>query len=126
MHSMTAPEKRLYLTIADNDLACGVNFVDKDRIIVHKDEQGNLQATRNRCKHQGHHFAKTEACLLTCSGHGWKLDPSTMTYISPLGGLKQEKLLVEKNQNGEVKLYEVVNAPWESGERFERVSGRLI
>ena len=117
---MTDPEKRLFFTIADNDLACGVNFIDEARIIVHKDEHGNLQATRNRCKHQGHHFVKTKACVLTCLGHGWKLDPSTMTYVSPLGGLKQEKLLVEKEQNGEVRLYEILNAPWESEQQLRQ------
>ena len=107
-------EKRLLYSIGQGQLKAGLTFLNQDSIIAHKDERGTITATRNRCKHQGRQFANTNGCVLTCPGHDWKLDFSTMTYVIPTGGLKQEQLLVEETPEGRVSFYELLRAPWES------------
>jgi CMP-N-acetylneuraminate monooxygenase len=105
--------KKLLYAIDEDQLNRGVTFVNDGNIIAYKDERGSITATANRCKHQGHQFKSTTECILTCPGHGWQLDLSIMRYQAPVGGLKQEELIVERTSDRQIRFYESGWKPWE-------------
>jgi CMP-N-acetylneuraminate monooxygenase len=109
-------EKRFLLSCKESALDNGVTFLRDKEIIVYKDEQGTLKATRNRCKHESGHFTSASGCRATCPRHGWRLDLSTMTYVNPAGGLKQDELIIERSDDGELRFYDLVNLLWEGHE----------
>lgn len=99
--------KERLIFVSPEELKPGVNFLDEGKIIVYKDATGKMMATKNRCKHQGGSFHKTNDCTLTCSRHGWQLDPSTMTYLVPTGGkINQEQLIAEVTSDGKIQIFE--------------------
>lgn len=113
-------EKRLLLSCPESSLGFGASFLRNNEIIVFKDAKGMVRATRNRCKHERGHFNSASGCRATCPRHGWLLDLSTMTYVNPAGGLKQEELTVERGNDGELRFYERDNLFWEGHEPSRR------
>src|SRR5688500_15349246 len=93
----TRTEKRLLLSCKESALDTGVSFLRNKEIIVFKDAKGAVKATRNSCKHEMGHFNSASGCRAICPRHGWRLDLSTMTYVNPAGGLKQEELIIERS-----------------------------
>ena len=116
---MTIPQRQSLFAFKDADLVSEVTFFADRQIIVHKDEAGEITATKNRCKHTGGAFEKQDGCILTCSNHGWRLDVSSMQYVNPIG-VKQDELIVERTEDGTIQLFEVP-APryWEADPRPE-------
>ena len=86
--------ERLIFTFDVRELAGEVTFLDDGNIILHKDAQGSIAATRNRCRHRNGRFPILNECVLTCPNHRWQLDVSTMQYVNP-SGISQQQLLVE-------------------------------
>ncbi|HEX7674827.1 MAG TPA: Rieske 2Fe-2S domain-containing protein [Bdellovibrio sp.] len=78
-------------------LKTGTNFVANNRIIIFKENDDQIYATKNRCKHSSGHFTPCDSSqkIVTCPFHGWKLDLQKMTYVNPAGGLEQMQLKVE-------------------------------
>jgi CMP-N-acetylneuraminate monooxygenase len=100
------------------DLDKEVTFMDGGSIIVHKDGDGNITATRNRCRHQNGRFLEQSGCVLICPNHGWSLDVSSMEYVNPLGMRKQDQLKVEIDDRGIVGISETDSPkPWEVGKK---------
>ena len=97
-----------------DSLALGVNFIRNGDIIVYRGQTGELRATRNRCRHQGGRFKGDGSCTVTCPHHTWRLNLSTMQYLNPTGGGRQEELGIEITGD-RVLIYErTVDRPWES------------
>jgi CMP-N-acetylneuraminate monooxygenase len=116
----TRTEKRLLLSCKESALDTGVSFLRNKEIIVFKDAKGAVKATRNSCKHEMGHFNSASGCRAICPRHGWCLDLSTMTYVNPAGGVKQEELIIERSDDGELCFYDQVNLFWQEHEVSKR------
>ena len=73
---------------------------------------GTLRASHNRCRHMGGRF-RVVGCQLRCKSHGWMLDPASMTYTNPSGGLRQAQLEVERHGDCVVLYEDAQRAPWD-------------
>jgi CMP-N-acetylneuraminate monooxygenase len=112
--------RRLLATFQVRDLDDGVTLLANEGVILYKENQAQIKATWNRCKHENGRFLSVEDCVLTCPNHGWKLDASTMTYVNPTGNLPQEQLLVEIDNLGVGRVFELeFSRPWEVEPRPE-------
>ncbi|KAL0963070.1 hypothetical protein UPYG_G00349290 [Umbra pygmaea] len=99
----------------------GINFKkstdDGMWYIIYKDQQGELKACKNQCKHQGGLFIKDiedlDGRTVRCTKHYWKLNVSTMCYVNPPESFTQDEFEVVMTDEGGLKLVEViVHDPW--------------
>ncbi|XP_033099034.1 cytidine monophosphate-N-acetylneuraminic acid hydroxylase-like [Anneissia japonica] len=98
-----------------------VNKSENEKYIIYRDSD-EFTACKNICKHQGGTFIKdiedTSKCILKCTKHGWKLDPSTMRYVNPPDSFRQEQLVADINDDGCLTLTELrPPQPWEENKR---------
>lgn len=85
-----------------------------DEVIVARDAVGTVRGTANRCRHQAGRFPCADVGPLVCPRHGWVLDPLTMTYLNPTGGLAQPELAVLPSRDGGADLVAPRQPqPWE-------------
>ena len=103
----------------ESDLKVGINFLDDRKIVAFLNQDGSILAMRNRCKHQGGSFvslaSEGRSCVLRCPLHGWELDASTLQYTNPSGNLKQEPLIVKKQDRTFVFFQNNSVSPWGNG-----------
>lgn len=89
-----------------------------DEVIVVRCADGVVRGAANRCRHQAGRFPCAAAGPLTCPRHGWVLDPLTMRYLNPVGGLTQPELGVHARPDGGVELVAPERRrPWEDDAR---------
>ncbi|XP_071478607.1 cytidine monophosphate-N-acetylneuraminic acid hydroxylase-like [Diadema antillarum] len=104
----------------------GVNLVNRsenEKYVIYKEPgKEEYRACRNKCKHQGGTFIKdiedTGKCVIKCTKHGWKLDTKTMRYTNPPDSFRQEELIPEVDDDGNMALVELrPPQPWETDAR---------
>ncbi|XP_040209752.1 cytidine monophosphate-N-acetylneuraminic acid hydroxylase-like isoform X1 [Rana temporaria] len=114
----------LHITASEKEnLKEGVNFLRNKEsgknFIVFKNEEEELRACKNLCKHQGGTFIKDiedlDSSIVRCTKHNWRLDVSSMKYVNPPDSFCQEELVIEKNEDNSISLVELDPPnPWDS------------
>jgi len=99
------------IPISDNTLKDGINFkvVNSTSLIIWK-TGSILRVCLNKCRHNGGKFVRdiedVDNQVVKCTRHGWKLNCKSLEYVNPPGCLLQDELFTEKDDSGNIRIYE--------------------